>query len=162
MDPTARVLFSSGVLEIRPTCLRGLESHSLAPLLAVYAGCNLLGEAKARQEVGYPGDHWLPDVFPPEDGGRGVWRLLYHQVRLIFTLMASGSSGPDNVSASVNRVAAGLTLHTCQECQRVFDSVRSLSQHKLPARQLLLFMRSRHLRLMAYTVRPYATSRRQH
>ena len=44
--------------------------------------------------------------------------------------MASGSSGPDNVSASVNRVAAGLTLHTCQGCQRVFESVRGLSQHK--------------------------------
>ena len=51
MDPTARVLFSSGVLEIRPTCLRGLESHSLAPLLAVHAGCNLLGEAKGRRSV---------------------------------------------------------------------------------------------------------------
>ena len=31
-----------------------------------------------------------------------------------------------------------------------------------PHFELLLFVRSRHLRLMAYTVRPYATSRRQH
>jgi len=43
--------------------------------------------------------------------------------------MVSGSSGPGNVSASANHVAAGLTLHTCQECQRVFDSERGLSQH---------------------------------
>ena len=37
--------------------------------------------------------------------------------------------------------------------------VIDVSSHLIP---VLAFMRSRHLRLMAYTVRPYATSRRQH
>ena len=46
--------------------------------------------------------------------------------------MASGSTDPGPASPG-NRVVSGATFFSCQECGRVFDSLRGQSQHRRQA-----------------------------